>query len=380
MSKLEATILNDREDRYMLVIDINRSEKWVAFAVTGVLSIPPIGLGLGPDMYLIQDQKDSNSGTSQLFSAVEESFQQFGVTDHIPLTLGYIKVLLIPMKDVTDYGIKVGLMVADLALSVFNKKIAMARARLINWHRRDGVAIGAIFEKGKWTAIKNSNTAMGPGLRWDPGTSYWDKFLHDHLLGKLTPLGKALSKCMSWDRESQQTANISHRFAFSWIGLESMLPLGEKDGPGAGKRFSILVGAPGKYYSKKINENENLREFLAATSNPHAKIWRGVIDDMFRYRCEIFHEGGTEFTSDTIEPLKADWYAKVADFLCDRLVTLGGMAFNDNIDSVEEFWDSYVLHFLLSPSNNWSKTGVFFGEHLINFDWSSGLYPEINHI
>lgn len=75
MSKLEATILNDREDRYMLVIDINRSEKWVAFAVTGVLSIPPIGLGLGPDMYLIQDQKDSNSGTSQLFSAVEESFQ-----------------------------------------------------------------------------------------------------------------------------------------------------------------------------------------------------------------------------------------------------------------------------------------------------------------
>jgi hypothetical protein len=380
MSKLEATILNDMEGRYMLVIDINRSEKWVAFAVTGVLSIPPIGLGLGPDMYLIQDQKDSNSGTSQLFSAVEKSFENFGVTDHIPLTLGFIKVLLIPMKDITDYGIKVGLMVADLALSVFNKKVAMARARLINWHRRDGVAIGAIFEKGKWTAIKNNNTAMGPGLRWDPGTSYWDKFLHEHLLGTLTPLGKALSKCMSWDRESQQTANISHRFAFSWIGLESMLPVGEKDGPGAGKRFSILVGAPGKYYSKKINENESLREYLAATSNPHSKRWRGLIDDMFRYRCEIFHEGGTEFTSDTIEPLKADWYAKVADFLCDRLVTLGGMAFNDNVNSVEEFWETYVLNYLLSSNNNWKKTGVLFGEHLIEFDWSSGLYPEINHI
>ncbi len=123
MSKLKATILNDSEDRYMLVIDINRSEKWVAFAVTGVLSIPPIGLGLGPDMYLIQDQKDSSSGTSQLFSAVEDSFQQFGVTDHIPLTLGNTKVILIPMKDITDYGIKVGLMVADLALSIFNKKV-----------------------------------------------------------------------------------------------------------------------------------------------------------------------------------------------------------------------------------------------------------------
>lgn len=364
----------------MLKIDINRSDKWVAFAVTGVLSMPPIGLGLGPDMYLIQDPKNPDSGTSPLFSAVEESFQDFGVTDHTPLTLGFIKVLLIPMKDVTEYGIKVGLMVADLALSVFNKKVIMARARLINWHRRDGVAIGAIFEHGKWAALKTKNTAMGPGLRWDPGTSYWDKFLHDNMLGKLTPFGKALSKCMSWDRESQQTANISHRFAFSWIGLESMLPPNEKDGPGAGKRLPILIGTPSKYYSKKINENEDLSEFLAATSNPHAKDWKGVIDDMFRYRCEIFHEGGTEFTSDTIEPLKADWYAKVADFLCDRLVTLGGMAFNDNVATAEDFWDSYVLDFLLSPKNHWNASGVFFGEHLIKFDWSSGLYPEINHI
>ncbi|MBO9745519.1 MULTISPECIES: hypothetical protein [Xanthomonas] len=364
----------------MLKIDINRSEKWVAFAVTGVLSIPPIGLGLGPDMYLIQDPKDPNCGSSEIFSAVEESFHEFGITDHGPLTLNYIKVLLIPMKDISDYGIKIGLMVADLALSVFNKKVTMARARLINWHRRDGMAVGAMFESGKWTALKPRNTAMGPALQWDPGTSYWDKFLHDHILGKLTPLGKALSKCMSWDRESQQTANISHRFAFSWIGLESMLPPGEKDGPGAGKRFSILVGAPSKYYSRKINENNQLKIFLTANPNPHAKIWKGTIDDMFRYRCEIFHEGGTEFTSDTIEPLKADWYAKVADFLCDRLVTLGGMAFKDNVDTVEEFWDLYVPHFLISSDNHWNKSGVFFGGHLIKFDWSSGLYPEINHI
>ncbi|WP_434627932.1 hypothetical protein [Pseudomonas sp. Z6-14] len=364
----------------MLKIDINRSEKWVAFAVTGVLSIPPIGLGLGPDMYLIQDQKKPGSGTSELFSAVEESFYEFGVTDPTPLTLGFIKVLLIPMKDVTENGIKVGLMVADLALSVFNKKIAMARARLINWHRRDGVAVGAIFEHGKWCSLKTRNTAMGPGLRFDPGISYWDKFLHDHIVGKLTPLGKALSKCMSWDRESQQTANISHRFAFSWIGLEAMLPPNEKDGTGAGKRFPILIGVPGKYYSKKINENEILRNFLAINSNPDAKNWKDAIGEMYRYRCEIFHEGGTDFTSDTIEPLKADWYAKVADFLCDRLVTLGGMAFNDNVNTVEEFWDSYVLQFLLSPNNHWNASGVFFGGHLIKFDWSSGVFPEINHV
>lgn len=364
----------------MLKIDINRSEKWVAFAVTGVLSIPPIGLGAGPDMYLIQDPKEPESGTAELFSAVEESFHSFGLTDHTQLTLGFMKVLLIPMKDISEYGIKVGLMVADLALSIFNKKIFMARARLINWHRRDGIAVGAVFERGKWTPLKAKNTAMGPGLLVAPDTDYWDKFLHDNLVGQLTPLGTALSKCMSWNRESQQTANISHRFAFSWIGLESMLPLGEKDGDGAKKRFPILIGIVSKYYSKLANDNKSLREFLAANSNPNTKKWKNILDDMFRYRCEIFHEGGTEFTSDTIDPLKADWYAKVADFLCDRLVTLGGMAFNDNIHSVEEFWDGYVLNFLLSENNHWNKSGVFFGDHLINFDWPSGIYPEINHI
>lgn len=364
----------------MVKIDISKSDKWVAFAVTGVLSTPPIGLGLGPDMYLIQDSKDSNYGAAQLFSAVDQSFKEFGVTDHTPLTLDYIKVLLIPMKDVSDYGIKVGLMVADLALSVFNKKVIMARARLINWHRRDGVAIGAVFENGKWTALKTRNTAMGPGLFSDPGTTHWDKFLHHNLLGNLTPLGKALSKCMSWDRESQQTGNISHRFAFSWIGLESMLPQGEKDGTGAGKRFPLLMGVPSKYYSKMINEDQNLKNYLISTPNPDGKRWKNVIADMYTYRCEIFHEGGTEFTSDNIEPLKADWYAKVADFICDRLVTLGGMAFNENVETIEEFWDSYVLHFLLSGNNHWHRSGVFFGSHIINFDWASGLFPEINHV
>ncbi len=331
-------------------------------------------------MYLIQDPKSSAHGTDQLFSAIEESFQNFGVTDHTPLTLDHMKVLLIPMKDISDYGVKVGLMVADLALSIFNRKVLLARARLINWHRRDGIAIGALYENGKWTALKAKNTAMGPALRQDPGKSHWDKFLHDNLVGKLTPLGKALSKCMSWDRESQQTANISHRFAFSWIGLEAMLPSGEKDGTGASKRFPILVGAPSKYYSKIIYEDEALRSFRDTVSSPSAKQWKTAIAEMFIYRCEIFHEGGTEFTSENIDPLKADWYAKLAEFLCDRLVTLGGMAFSNNIETVEEFWDSYILRFLFSADNHWIRSGVFFGDHLINFEWSSGLHPEINHI
>ncbi|WP_236170160.1 hypothetical protein [Pseudomonas parasichuanensis] len=364
----------------MVVIDINASKKWVAFAVTGVLGVPPVGLGLGPDMYLIQDQKRPEAGMDQLFLAVDESFRSFGITDQLPLTLGFTKVLLIPMKDVSAEGLKVGLMVADVALAVFNKKVHMARTRLINWNRRQGEAVGAIFEEGQWRPIAAKNTAMGPLLRYDPGVSHWDKFLHDTITGQLTPLGAALGKCMSWDRESQRTANINHRFAFSWVGLESMLPSGEKDGTGAGKRFPLLIGVLSKYYSKVVHQNESLKAFHAANSNPVGKKWKSVIDDMYRHRCEIFHEGGTEFLSDLIDPLKADWHSKLADFLCDRLVSLAGLAFAQGIESVEVFWDSYLLDFLLSDSNQWVRTGVFFGEHIINFDWKSGVYPEINHI
>lgn len=365
---------------YMVVIDINASRKWVAFAVTGVLGIPPVGLGLGPDMYLIQDQKRPEAGMGQLFHAVDESFRLFGITDHIPLTLGFIKVLLIPMKDVSEEGLKIGLMVADVALAVFNKKVPMARTRLINWNRRQGEAVGALFEDGEWKPIIAKNTAMGPGLMYDPGLSHWDKFLHDTITGQLTPLGAALGKCMSWDRESQRTANINHRFAFSWVGLESMLPSNEKDGPGAGKRFPLLVGALSKYYSKIVHQNDALKEFHAVNQNPYGKKWKEVIDDMYRHRCEIFHAGGTEFLSESIDPHKADWHSKLADFLCDRLVSLAGAAFEQGVESVEDFWELFLPGFLLSDSNGWIKTGVFFGEHIINFEWKDGVYPEINHI
>ncbi|MNM21169.1 hypothetical protein D3C81_315270 [compost metagenome] len=363
-----------------MMIDMGKCDKWVAFAVKGILATPPVGLGLGPDVYLFQDPEKPNSGTSELFTAIEESFRSFGISDHSHLTLGKIKVLLIPMKDVSDNGIRIGLQCADLALSVFNKKTVMARARLINWHRRDGKAVGAFFENGKWLPLQSREPAHGPGLMFAPPTCLWDKFLHANLLGKLSPLGKALNNCMSWDREAQQTANVSHRLAFSWIGLESMLPSGEKDGPGAGKRLPILVGAPSSYYSKKIRESESLRDFLAANNNPQSRKWRTTIEAMYKYRCEVFHEGGTDFTSETTDALKADWYAKVADFLCDRLVTLGGMAFNENIESIEEFWDSFVLDYLLSTRNHWSRSGVFSGDRIIDYDWASGVLPEINHI
>lgn len=361
----------------VLRIDLSRSEYWVAFAITGVMSVPACGLGLGPDLYILPVGSNAADGTGALCKAVEESFSSFGISDHKSLTLGTVKIILIPMRDVSENGVKIALMVADLALSIFNKKIFGARARLIGWHRKDGVAVGAILTKEAITSIKSKSKSAGSALIQPPETDAWDTFLHRTLTDTLSPLGTAFRKCLEWEREAQQTANITHRFAFLWIALESMLPRNEKDGPGCGKRFSILTGSPSGYYSKMLREDGAKKSLLQAYTNPDGKLWRNAIDEMYRYRCEILHEGGTEFSSDTMDPLKVDWYAKLAGALCVRITGLAITAMGDDVTSVDEFWDKFVPGYLYSTGNHWFTSGVFFYSHFIKYDWSSGPYSDI---
>lgn len=361
-------------------IDLSIAPNWVVFAITGVLSLPPIELGLGPNVWLLPQPKTPSPGIDEMFAAVEESFRSFHLADHMHLTLGTIKVILIPMKNVSNKEVKVALNFADAALSIFNMKVPMMRTRLIAWHRRDGIAVGATFSDGRWTPLKQPNLALGPGLVVGPEMTSWDSFLSKLLAGKLSPLGLALSKCMSWNSEAQRTANIAHRFAFSWIGLESMLPDKEKDQSGSKKRFPILVGTTSKYYSSMLRGNQEISAFLTSHPNQNGRMWRDEIGNMYNYRCEVFHEGVTDLTSSSVEPERADWYAKIADFLCHRVVILAGMAFADDVETLEVFWESFVPRYLLSDQCQWFKAGVLFGEFLIEFDWRSGIYPEINHV
>jgi len=357
------------------MIDLRKSQKWVAFAITGVMTIPPIGLGMGPDLYILQEQEDCGS-LGNCFKSVSLSYKSFGVSDPTPLTLGRVKIILIPMKDVSAYGIKVSLMVADLALSVFNKKVPFAKTRLIEWHRRDGVAVGSVYENGTWKALDPGKRIYGPGLIRAPEQDFWDLFLNKALTQTLSPLGNALHKCMEWHKESGRTANVTHQFAFSWIGMESMLPATEKSQAGAGKRFPILIGVPSKYYGSKFRKENNLKlqDFLTGFGNPYAGEWKDAIANMYNFRCEVLHEGGTDFTSD-IDASKIDWYAKLAEFLCDRLISLGGLALSSGVDNVDDFWETFIPNYLLSVHNHWLTSGVFFGDHLINFQWKDGLLP-----
>ncbi|MFL4596786.1 HEPN domain-containing protein [Stenotrophomonas maltophilia] len=368
------------ENMKKIIIDMSSAPQWVAFAITGVLTIPPVELGLGPNMWLIENPKHTSHGFDKLFSAVEESFKSFNLADHTHLTLDNIKVILIPMKDTSPKGIKVALDCADAALSIFNKMVPMTHTRLISWHRRQGLAVGAIYSNGHWTPINQPNFASGPALIQAPDTSSWDQFLTQLLRGELSPLGTALQKCMSWNSESQRTANVAHRFAFSWIGLESMLPDKEKDQAGSKKRLPLLVATASKYYSRALRGDEQLHSFLSNHPNPNGKLWRDEIERMYAYRCEVFHEGVTDFTSQRVEPEQADWYSKIADFLCDRVVMLAGVAFADDIRTLEEFWDLFLPRFLLTEECQWFKSGVLFGNHVIEHDWRSGIHPEINRI
>lgn len=363
----------------MLRIDLSRSESWVAFAVTGVLSTPPIGLGLGPDMYLLPLRSEAKDDSKAILAAVEESFASFGIADHLPLTVGVVKVLLIPMRDATAYGVKVGLMVADLALSIFNKKVFGARARLIEWHRREGIAVGAVMSGGRWVPIESKNKAGGPLLMQAPEADVWDTLLYQTITETLTPLGTALRKCLEWERESQGTANITHRFAFLWIGLESMLPRNEKDGPGCVKRLSILTGSPSGYYSNKLRNDPEKSKIAATYTNPEGKRWRSAIEEMYRYRCEILHEGGTEFSSESMHPLKVDWFGKLAENLCMRITLLAVSAMAEAVTEIEDFWENFVPDYLYSDRNHWHSAGVFFHNHYINYDWEDGPYPELFH-
>lgn len=361
-------------------IDFDIASHWVAFAITGVLCIPPVGLGLGPNVWLLPQPDKPVAGMDEMFAAVEESFSSFHLRDHAHLTLGTIKVILIPMNEVSSEAIKVALNFADAALSIFNIKVPMTRARLISWHRRDGLAVGATFSDGRWTPLRQPNLSLGPALMVAPAVCSWDNFLSNLLAGKLSPLGLALSKCMTWNGEAQRTANIAHRFAFSWIGLESMLPGQEKDQAGCKKRFPILVGTTSKYYSSVLRDHQEAVAFIASKKNPNGKLWRDEIGNMYNYRCEVFHEGVTDLTSSSVEPERADWYAKIANFLCQRVVILAGSAFSDNVETLEDFWDSYAPGYLLSEQCHWFKSGVLFGDFIIKFDWRAGIYPEINHV
>ncbi|NWE37309.1 hypothetical protein, partial [Pseudomonas gingeri] len=112
-----------------------------------------------------------------LNEALRKSFVSFGMEFSEKITLGDTKLIIIPMLDTSDYGISVGLLFADTALSIFNKKVFLAKARLLAWNRQEGRAIGAVYKSGVWTPIEEPASGVGPFLIQAPPYCFWDWFL-----------------------------------------------------------------------------------------------------------------------------------------------------------------------------------------------------------
>lgn len=97
---------------------------------------------------------------------------------------------------------------------------------------------------------------------------------------------------------------------------------------------------------------------------------------MYRYRCAILHDGSSDLNSDEIEPKKVDWFYHLAKALNFRVSGLAVNALIDKVETIEDFWGSYVIDYLYSKKNHWAENGTFHQNHIIEFDWENRAYPD----
>jgi hypothetical protein len=159
----------------MTEINLLQRDHWAAFAVTGIITAPTIPLGAGPDMYLTR--ANCFGEESGLSNALYQSFDSFGFKPIADITFHHPKILLVPLTDSSVTSVKNALLICDMALAFFNKKYTFARARFVDWDRRTGAAVGAIYAKGEWKPIVKPPCMAGPAIIRPLENDFWDWFL-----------------------------------------------------------------------------------------------------------------------------------------------------------------------------------------------------------
>ncbi|WP_245905542.1 HEPN domain-containing protein [Photobacterium lipolyticum] len=359
------------------MINLSDYDHWIAISITGVITAPIVPLGLGPDMYICRESHMPSNLKGKFIKSLRASFESFGLEASTKLTLNDPKLLLVPICNSDEETVKNALIVADMALALFNKKYFSARAKFINWDRKLGKAVGVVSSKGKLSSILASNSSYGPAIAQPLGQDVWDWLLGSFLRGNLTELGNRVYKCLEWEREAQFSSHITHKFAFNWIGLESMLPNGEVSEAYLVQRYSFVVGAP-RGADSKILIDSALKDLFIEHKNPEGKKWVKEIQNMYRYRCAIFHDGSSDLTSDDIEPKKVDWYYHLSKQLSMRVIGYAIAAICDGVETVDDFWGDYMLKKVFNEENIWLKNGTLHLNDAINFDWAGDeAYYEI---
>jgi hypothetical protein len=105
-------------------------------------------------------------------------------------------------------------------------------------------AVGVVREDSVWRPILHPNRNDGPTIVIPPAPDFWDMLIGNALRGSLSGLDGRLFTCMQWEREAEFSPHITHRFAFLWVALESMLPDGECSEAEVVRRFSLVAFSP----------------------------------------------------------------------------------------------------------------------------------------
>ena len=363
------------------MIDLSTSKTWLALPVIGVIIGSEVTLGNNDEIKIIKLSKLEECLQQQLNEKLKESFESWGLTDSYDSLLNNPQVLLVSIQDSNSKTIRNSLIFCDLGLALLNKKLySFGQPQLVCWDRLNGSAVGAIYQNGHWQALCRPNKNCPPAITKLP-KDYWDDFLSKILQVKISNhIEKALLANLEWEREAQQSAHDTHRFAFEWVALESGMIYGERAKGDFVRRLGLLAAAPRSADSKIIQNDPNIKAIFDKYPNPHSKTWITSIQEMYDYRCNILHDGATEVTSINIDPLKVDWFYHLAKHLNIRLQKLLQSAIDNNLSTLDDMWNKHAINFIYSATDDSWVNQKSLTVQLITFDCSKGRYSDTLNI
>lgn len=363
------------------MIDLSKSKTWLALPIIGVIVGQEITIGNNDEIKFIrlsQPEEDDQTLLSGLSEKLIESFQSWEVDSSNNLLLNKPQLLLIPIVNLSPDTIRNALIYSDLALTLLYKKsYGFGLPQFVQWDRRYGSAVGAVYNNTAWEPLLRPSKIPTPVIR-ELAKDDWDELLSKLLQAQLNnEVEQALLANLEWEREALMSPHDTHRFAFEWVALESGMINGERGEGDFVRRLGLLAAAPRGADSQIIRGNPATKAIFDNNPNPHSNIWVRSIKEMYHYRCNILHDGATEATAISIEPLKVDWFYHIAKHLNTRLQKLLQCAILNNVSTLKDMWDSYAVNFMYSPGNQWVEGGTqrFIGERLITFDWLKGRFP-----
>ncbi len=356
------------------MIDLLEFETWLALPILGMIMGKTITLGDSDEIRIIQLSHLDKGCQTQLSEKLIESFASWGLDYSNDLLLNKPQLLLISIDDSSCDTIRDALIYSDLALTILNKKLyGFGLPQFVQWDRRGGSAVGAIYKNSTWKPLLRPSQTLNPAIR-NLEKDSWDGFLSKLLQSQLnSEIEQSLLSNLQWEREALMSPNDTHRFAFEWVALESGMIEGERSKGDFVKRLGLLANAPRGADSLTIMKNPAIFAVFHANQNPYSNTWKDLIEEMYECRCNILHEGATEVTSIEIEPLKIDWFYPLAKYLNARLQQLLQYAISQNILTLKDMWNFHAISFMYSKENPWIEAKN--DGNLVKFDWSQRRYP-----